>query len=271
MSNAECSCPNGWGGYFCEIATNKFSLPSFNGKSYMIVPSQRYTHKDKRNGISSQYNTRLTNKFLLISLNFSTISTDGMLLWNDKDGDYLGIGIESGFLKVVSNLLNFKDEVIDVPTGVYLTDGGWHNIKLELDEKGQTSLLIDHKLVYHEIHSSDKIGNLDQLGDSFFLGELLSFSCLSVLQSFTLPSFVSGGFPNPSSISNRTLSHFHKPFSGCLQDVQISNFGGQSTKSQALPPAQFTTLNMQDFSTFEGANIGECELLDEFVNTYNNV
>lgn len=169
MANGECSCPNGWGGYFCEIATNRFSLPSFNGKSYMIVPSQRYTHKDKRNGISSQYKNRI--KFLQISLNFSTINSDGMLLWSDKDGEYVGLGLENGFLKVVSNLLNFKDQVIDVPTGVYLTDGGWHNIRLEIDEKGQISLLIDHKLVYNEVHSSEKIGNLDHLGESFFLGE----------------------------------------------------------------------------------------------------
>jgi protein eyes shut len=170
MTNGECSCPNGWGGYFCEIATNRFSLPSFNGKSYMIIPSQRLTHKDKRNGLSSQYSNRL--KFLQISVNFSTINMDGLLLWNDKNNEYLGVGLENGFLKVVSNLLSLKDEIIDVPTGGYLTDGGWHNIKLEIDEKGQTSLSVDDKLVYNEVHNSEKIGDLDQLGESFFLGKL---------------------------------------------------------------------------------------------------
>lgn len=75
-----------------------------------------------------------------------------------------------------------------------------------------------------------------------------------------------GGFPAPASISNRTLNHFQKPFSGCLQGIQISNFNGQTTQ-QVTQPAQYSSsLNNQDFSMFEGENIGECELYDEFVN-----
>lgn len=169
MPNAECSCPNGWTGYFCEIATNKFSLPSFNGKSYMIVPSLKYTHKDKRNGISSQYiNNR---KSLQISLNFSTINVDGMLLWNDNSGKYLGMGLENGFLKIVSNLLNLKDDKLDMPVSGYLTDGSWHNIKFDIDEVGRISLMIDNKKVYNEVHSESPIGDLDLLRESFYLGE----------------------------------------------------------------------------------------------------
>jgi protein eyes shut len=171
MPIGECSCPNGWTGYFCEIATNKFSLPSFNGKSYMIVPSQRYTHKDKRNGnaISSQYNNR---RSLQISLNFSTINVDGMLLWNDNNKDkYLGMGLENGFLKVVSNLFSSKDEKIDLSSGGYLTDGAWHNIIFDVDEMGQVSLMIDQKSVNSEAHNSATEGNLDLLGDSFYLGK----------------------------------------------------------------------------------------------------
>jgi hypothetical protein len=92
----------------------------------------------------------------------------------------------------------------------------------------------------------------------------------------------SGGFPQNHSISNRTLDHFHKPFLGCLQAIQISNFNyfnnrfktnaQQTTKSsQVIKAAQLSTLNSnQDFSHFEGENIGECELFDEFVNTDSN-
>jgi EYS protein len=177
MPSGECSCPNGWAGYFCEIATNKFSLPSFNGKSYMIIPSQRYTHKDKRNGISSQYNNR---KSLQISLNFSTINADGMLLWNDNSGNYLGLGLENGFLKVVSNLLSFKNDRYDVPGG-YLTDGAWHNVRLDADEAGQVSVMIDRRNVYNEDHKGD-VGNLDLLGESFWLGELIRFFWCSYLR-----------------------------------------------------------------------------------------
>ncbi|CRL07542.1 CLUMA_CG020507, isoform A [Clunio marinus] len=240
MPNGECSCPNGWGGYFCEIATNRFSIPSFNGKSYMIIPSQRYTHKDKRNGLSP----RITTKFLQISMNFSTISSDGMLLWGDKNGEYLGIGLENGFLKITCNIMNFKDNVIEIQTGSYLTDGGWHNIRLEIDENGQMMILIDHKLVYNEEHKAEKLGNIDQLGESFYIG----------------------GFPLGVSIFNRTFNHFYKPFAGCLQDIQILNFN-----SQGLQQTQFSALTLQDFSKFKGENIGECDLSDEFVHTFNNV
>lgn len=133
----------------------------------MIIPSQRYTHKDKRNGLSSQYNNR---KSLQISLNFSTINADGLLLWNDNSGNYLGLGLDNGFLKVVSNLLSFKDDRYDVPRGGYLTDGAWHNIRLEADEAGQVSVVIDRKNVYSENHKGD-VRNLDLLGESFWLGE----------------------------------------------------------------------------------------------------
>lgn len=95
-----------------------------------------------------------------------------MLLWSDAASEYIGLGLSDGFLKVVSNLLDFKDEVVDVPAGVYLTDGGWHNIKLEVDEKGQISVHIDKKQIYNEVHSSGKIGSLDRIGETFFLGEL---------------------------------------------------------------------------------------------------
>lgn len=172
MPNGECSCPNGWTGYFCEIATNRFSLPSFNGKSYLIVPSQKYTHKDKRNG-GSPSSRLTTNKFLQISLNFSTINNDGMLLWNGDNSDkYLGMGLEKGFLKIVSNALSLEGNKIDLPMGGYLTDGAWHNIKLDIDEQGQISLTVDWKNVYNEVHGSGiTIANLDLLGDSFYLGK----------------------------------------------------------------------------------------------------
>ena len=172
MNNGECNCPNGWGGYFCEIATNKFSLPSFNGKSYMKIPNQRYTQKDKRNGLSSQqYSNRLDNKSLFISMNFSTIDSNSILLWNDNNDNYLGLGLENGFLKLVSNLLNLNNNLIDISMGGYITDGGWHNLRVEIDGNGKISIAIDRKLMYNEL--SSKIGNLELLGDSFFIGNFM--------------------------------------------------------------------------------------------------
>jgi protein eyes shut len=180
MANGECSCPNGWTGYFCEIATNRFSLPSFNGKSYLIIPSQKYTHKDKRNGLS-QYNNRQTNKFLQISLNFSTINVDGMLLWNDNSDIFLGIGLENGFLKIVGNFLGLESEQIDVPMGGYLTDGGWHNVKLDIDDLGLISLHVDRKVVYNEARKLANDAGLSLLGDEFYLGKKINLIKLNYL------------------------------------------------------------------------------------------
>lgn len=138
----------------------------------MIVPSQRLTHKDKRNRIaSSQYSNR--PKFIQVAMNISTISTDGLLVWSDSEkGDYIGVGLENGFFKFASNLMNFSNQEIDIPSGGYLSDGGWHNIKFDVDENGQIALNIDQKLVYTEVHSSKSSSHLDRIGASFFVGKL---------------------------------------------------------------------------------------------------
>lgn len=170
MPSGECNCPNGWGGYFCEIATKKYSIPSFNGNSYMVVPNQRYIAlKDKRNGLSSQYLNRFGNmKFLQVSLNFSTVATDGMLLWNGNGQNYIGLGLENGFLKLVSTLLNIKEQVIEIPMGGYLTDGGWHNVRLDIDS--QITVAIDHKTVFSEKHNQATLDD-SFLAESFYVGE----------------------------------------------------------------------------------------------------
>lgn len=84
------------------------------------------------------------------------------------------------------------------------------------------------------------------------------------------------------------MSHFHKPFLGCLQGIQISSFNNinnrlksndvqqtslasSSSSSNVIKAAQLATFNSQDFSRYEGENIGECELFDEIVNNENNL
>ena len=88
-----------------------------------------------------------------------------------------------------------------------------------------------------------------------------------------------GGLPQSQSISNRTNNLFHKSFSGCLQDVQINNLQQPQNSPQQQQQQQGTSITQQqpkllihDFSHYEGENIGECELYDEFVNNnnYNN-
>jgi EYS protein len=134
----------------------------------MIIPSQRFTHKDKRNGLQSSSSRLTINKYLQLSLNFSTINVDGILLWNDNKNIFLGVGLENGFLKVVSNALNFRNDQIDVSQSGFLTDGAWHNVKLDINEQGQVTVVVDKRTVYNE--GRNVVNNLDLLGESFYLG-----------------------------------------------------------------------------------------------------
>jgi hypothetical protein len=106
--------------------------------------------------------------------------------------------------------------------------------------------------------------------------EKITLSDLTRIMMFSLPSLSlfssisTGGFPLNTSISNRTLNHFHKPFTGCLQGILITSFNGQMVARTTSPESSNShpsEPNYQDFTTFEGENIGECDLFDEFVNS----
>lgn len=71
---------------------------------------------------------------------------------------------------------------------------------------------------------------------------------------------IAGGFPRPDTVSKRTGFRFHLPFRGCMQSA---HFGPETA------PA------IEEFSSFEGANIGICDLYgDELIgdsdNSWNN-
>ncbi len=62
----------------------------------------------------------------------------------------------------------------------------------------------------------------------------------------------SGGTPPTLPISNLTINKFSLSFSGCLQDIA---FGSDPQ-----------VYRIEDYSQYEGENIGACELYDEFNN-----
>lgn len=63
---------------------------------------------------------------------------------------------------------------------------------------------------------------------------------------------ISGGTPSSIPISNLTINKFSSSFSGCLQDI---TFGSEPQ-----------VYRIDDYSQYEGENIGSCELYDEFIN-----
>lgn len=92
---------------------------------------------------------------LLISLNFSTIYDDGLLFWSSKRNDrFLGLGLQRGHIQLASSFLDNPQTTIDIPTGGFVSDGGWHNIQIEIDIKmialkldGRTIFSVNKKIV----------------------------------------------------------------------------------------------------------------------------
>lgn len=176
LRNGHCSCPNGWGGFYCDKHIPKLAAPSFHGNSYLIVSPPRIPIKDKRGGNGIVLNRRKDQ--FVISLNFSTIDMDGMLFWSNNhksDQVFVGLGIEKGHLKMASNLLTTHNSSIDVPAGGFLADGAWHNVQMEFTKK-TIEIVVDDRLVFSENNLILGTSSIDdpkeflQMENYFYLG-----------------------------------------------------------------------------------------------------
>ncbi|XP_065356774.1 protein eyes shut-like isoform X2 [Calliphora vicina] len=245
LRSGRCSCPNGWGGFYCEIALSKPTTPSFRGNSYLILPPPRIPMKDKRKGPSMYIRPR---EALQISLNFSTIEPDGLLIWSEHDRmKFLGLGLENGHLKIASNLLGSDNDTVASPASGFLTDGSWHMAKVIVD-RGKLELQLDGEVIFTEKLA---LQELIQQSSSTQSPYRTSRRNSLVTRRGKEPTvtyediFYVGGFPNMESVSKRTQGRYEQPFKGCLQDIQ---FGAEPN---AL---------IKDFSTYQGENIGSCDL-----------
>ncbi|XP_012155413.1 protein eyes shut isoform X2 [Ceratitis capitata] len=241
LRSGRCSCPNGWGGFYCEIAMSKPTTPSFRGNSYLILPPPRIPMKDKRRGPSMYVRPR---EAMQVSLNFSSIEPDGLLLWSEHDHNkFLGLGLENGHLKMASNLLDSNNDTVEMPSTGFIADGSWHLAKIIMD-RNRLELQLDGEVIF-----SEKL--LDTVALSTTERALLTTRRSFAARRGKEPSityedvFYLGGFPNQELVSVRTLGRFNEPFKGCLQDIQ---FGAE-------PNAVIT-----DFSSYKGENIGSCDL-----------
>ncbi|KAH8419353.1 hypothetical protein KR222_006509, partial [Zaprionus bogoriensis] len=247
LRSGRCSCPNGWGGFYCEIALSKPTTPSFRGNSYLILPPPRIPMKDKRRGPSLYVRPR---EAIQISLNFSTIEPDGLLLWSEHDpSKFLGLGLENGHLKLASNLLGSNNDTVQAPASGFIADGAWHGISVLLD-RTRLELQLDGEVIFTE--------RLPELNRRSSAAAAAAATTTTTAASTTVlrrgakePTisyediFYLGGFPNQESVSKRTLGRYFEPFKGCLQDIQ---FGAEPTAI------------ISDFSTYQGENIGSCDL-----------
>ncbi|XP_055547173.1 protein eyes shut [Wyeomyia smithii] len=222
MKNGRCSCGIGWTGYYCEIATTKFSALGFNDRSYILIPSQKIKMKDKRNGQSSgSLSPRLE---LQISFNMSTLD-DGVVFWTtDRYSRYFGIGVRNGFVTVASDMVREVENftTIGSPWKAYVADGDWHNIRVETED-GTVQVFVDG----HPLFSDLRV-----LNEPTMLGRRYTSDEVTFL----------GGFPE-EDVYNRTHGKFHNALSGCIQSIFLGS-----------NPEEL------DYASFEGANIDECEV-----------
>ncbi|XP_030080407.1 protein eyes shut [Drosophila hydei] len=236
LRSGRCSCPNGWGGFYCEIALSKPTTPSFRGNSYLILPPPRIPMKDKRRGPSLY--ARPPREAVQISLNFSTIEPDGLLLWSEHNQlKFLGLGLENGHLKLASNLLGSSNDTVQAAASGFIADGAWHGTSVLLD-RTRLELQLDGAVIFTERlpelnrRYTTPTTSLQRRG-----GKEPTISYEDI--------FYLGGFPNQESVSKRTQGRFYEPFKGCLQDIQ---FGAEPTAV------------ISDFSAYQGENIGSCDL-----------
>lgn len=156
-------------------AFSKPNIPSFNGNSFLILPTQKHNFKDKRGENSSALHDRSKEVFE-ITLNFSTINKDGLLFWSERPHNiFLGVGFENGFIKIVNNLL--RNHSVLIHSEQYFIDGAWHTLHAQLN-KHFLKIIIDNNepIIENLFESSDHISN----GDRIFIG---NFDIIKVLHN----------------------------------------------------------------------------------------
>ncbi|XP_066258765.1 protein eyes shut [Euwallacea similis] len=199
--NSTCACHVGFEGGFCETQIQVKS-PSFMGKSYLIVQKLG----DKRRGIKDS-----SLEINQLYLNFTTIKDHGLLLWTRSrdQKDFLGLGLESGHLKVAFSLKN--QQLVEVVPSYRLSDGLWHAIELILQP---FSLRMDSKrLDLFNNNTSTFISD-----GNFFIGGLSGNSSFVAETNGLFPQSFEGCIEAFSANDERIIRDF-TPFEG----VNIAN------------------------------------------------
>ncbi|KAF5275697.1 hypothetical protein FQA39_LY06809 [Lamprigera yunnana] len=181
----KCFCLMGYTGAFCEIGL-KVSTPNFSGHSHLIL--KRFANEKKRD--LSKF------KIAFLSLNFSTADEEGLILWSTKNGEFVGIGLEKGFLKLVYSNGDLNSTVTLVPGRSHLADGVWHNLEISFDSN--LTMRFDRKLLH--TNKRKRIISIHVSNDVFYLG----------------------GVPDEDSLRNTTLKFFKQNFVGCIQAVTFN-------------------------------------------------
>ncbi|XP_045472679.1 protein eyes shut [Harmonia axyridis] len=177
-SNNKCYCIPGRNGFNCE---NEIivKMPEFKKGSYLIIDKK----KDKRR---DALNTNIGQ----ISINFTTASSDGLLLWHKEENSFIGLGIERGYLKLAYSP-DKNNTFSAILWNNRMSDGLWHNIRLKFSPM---SIEVD-KTSFRKNLPLQKNHDMNLTNGRFFLGNV----------------------PSPKSLSFETNGFFKYPFEGCIE------------------------------------------------------
>ncbi|KPI93957.1 Protein eyes shut [Papilio xuthus] len=163
---SRCVCAAGRAGEHCQTHIN-ITIPQFGGDSLLSLPRRQLRPREQRLAAVATH----------LALNFTTSEPSGLLLWIDMGIDYLGIGMENGYIKLVWSLHCDVTEVVKqdekslpirprrlsriLPNVGFLADGEWHKIVLEFGKKNITLTVDKHLAFIEESCERDQTNNVD--------------------------------------------------------------------------------------------------------------
>ncbi|XP_062524089.1 protein eyes shut [Bombyx mori] len=194
------------------------SIPQFDGTS-LISLSRQLTRRDNEQRLFSGY-TRPDH----VSLNFTTAEYDGLLLWAVTDSDYIGLGLEKGYLKLTYSLqLGTCDSAIvqnsptffskSIPHVGFLADGEWHTIILKMRRENIT-VTVDETQAYFV-----EPGILNHEKDTeLFIGGVTEENPMAKKM---FPNNLKGCIDNISTKENSYINNFTEVYSKNIKSCQL--------------------------------------------------
>ncbi|XP_016662821.1 protein eyes shut [Acyrthosiphon pisum] len=198
-----CKCPPGWDGPFCtkELPTGP---PLFKGHGYLIL--SKLSSLTKREGNDE---ATMDNETQFISLNFSTVHDNGLLIWTSQEEWYMGLGIINGSLTVTFAQNYKRPNKLTAPKS-NITNSEWHTVRLNVT-KSDITLELDDWIsdpYHHNIDSFNLNDNIIYLGgvpeEKFFLNdrqELFKSNFRGCIEQLTVQENVITDFKHYESVN----------------------------------------------------------------------
>ncbi|PZC83323.1 hypothetical protein B5X24_HaOG208087 [Helicoverpa armigera] len=216
-----CVCGPGYAGTFCDNKI-EIKIPQFDGTSLVSLGRQpAASHTNQQRIAPSLVRPNY------IGLNFTTGEPNGLLVWIDMGTDYIGLGLEKGFLRLVwsfhnnnisTNYINSARPTRTLsrlmPHAGFLSDAEWHVLILKMD-KINITLTVDKTLVYTEEPGMvNKADNVD-----VFIGGISDQEYTIAKKIF--PQNFKGCIDNISTKEKSYLTNYTEVYSENVKSCQL--------------------------------------------------